>query len=98
MSPRRGGPEDFTGMNPSNTGHGRQNPSKNCKKKPESEEEDKEEEEKEEEEEEEEIATALESKETMKGHGRKGKSGLQSTKLTEPIIKIEPGAINQTHL
>jgi hypothetical protein len=38
------------------------------------------------------------SGETMKGHGRKGKSSLQSTKLTEPIIKIEPGAINQTHL
>ncbi len=36
--------------------------------------------------------------ETMKGHGQKGKSGLQSTKLTEPIIKIEPGTINRTHL
>jgi hypothetical protein len=30
-SPRRGRPEDFTEMNPSNTGHGRQNPSVNCK-------------------------------------------------------------------
>jgi hypothetical protein len=38
-------------MNPSNTGHGRQNPSVNFKKKPDSEEEDKEEEDKEEEEE-----------------------------------------------
>jgi hypothetical protein len=41
-------------MNPSNTGHGRQNPSVNFKKKPDSEEEDKEEKEEEEEEEEEE--------------------------------------------
>jgi hypothetical protein len=39
-----------------------------------------------------------ESKETMKGHGQKGKSGLQSTKPTEPIIKIEPSTINRTHL
>ncbi len=39
-----------------------------------------------------------ESKETMKGHGQKGKSGLRSTKTTEPIIKIEPGTVNQTHL
>ncbi len=39
-------------MNPSNTGHGRQNPSVNYKKKPNSEEEDKEEEEEEQEEEE----------------------------------------------
>ncbi len=64
--------EDFTEMNPSNTGHGRQIPSINSKKKPESEEEDKKEEEEEEEEEEEkeeeekeeeeEIATALASK------------------------------------
>ncbi len=64
-SPRRGRPEDFTEMNPSDTGHGRQNPSVNSKKKPDSEEEDKEEEEEEEEEEdeeeEEEIATALDS-------------------------------------
>ncbi len=49
-------------MNPSNTGHGRQNPSINFKNKPESEEENKEEEEEEEKEEEEEIATALDSK------------------------------------
>ncbi len=53
-------------MNPSNTGHGRQNPSVNSKKKPDSEEEDKEEEE--EEEEEEEIATALDSKEVSHVH------------------------------
>ncbi len=46
-------------MNPSNTGHGRQNPSVISKKKTDSEEEDKVEEE---EEEEEEIATALNSK------------------------------------
>jgi hypothetical protein len=32
ISPRRGLPEDFTEMNPSNTGHGRQNPSVNSKK------------------------------------------------------------------
>ena len=51
-------------MNPSNTGHGRQNPSVNSKKKPDSEEEDKEEEE----EEEEEIATALDSKEVSHVH------------------------------
>ncbi len=31
-SPRRGRSEDFTEMNPSNTGHGRQNPSVNSKK------------------------------------------------------------------
>jgi hypothetical protein len=31
-SPRREEPEEFTGMNPSNTGHGRQNPSVNSKK------------------------------------------------------------------
>jgi hypothetical protein len=36
-----------------------------------------------------------ESKETMKGHGQKGKSGLQFTKPTEPIIKIEPGTITK---
>ncbi len=29
ISSRRGRPEDFTEMNPSNTGHGRQNPSVN---------------------------------------------------------------------
>jgi hypothetical protein len=40
ISPRRGRPEDFTEMNPSNTGHGRQNPSVISKKKPDSEEED----------------------------------------------------------
>ncbi len=34
ISPRRGRPEDFTEMNPSNTGHDRQNPSVNSKKKP----------------------------------------------------------------
>ncbi len=49
-------------MNPSYTGHGRQNPSVNSKKKPDSEEEDKEEEE------EEEIATALDSKEVSHVH------------------------------
>jgi hypothetical protein len=78
MSPRRGRPEDFTEMNPSNTGCGRQNPSINSKKKPDSKEEDKkeeEEEEKEEEEEEEEeeeveIATALDSKEVSHVHCR----------------------------
>ncbi len=68
-SPKRGRPEDFTEMNPSNTGHGRQNPSVNFKKKPDSEEEDKEDEdEDEEEEEEEEIATALDSKEVSHVH------------------------------
>jgi hypothetical protein len=51
-------------MNPRNTGHGRQNPSVNSKKKPDS--EDKEEEE--EEEEEEKIATALDSKEVSHMH------------------------------
>ncbi len=58
-------------MNPSNTGHGRQNPSVNSKKKPDLEEEDREEEEDEEEEEEkeeEEIATALDSKEVSHVH------------------------------
>jgi hypothetical protein len=62
-------------MNPSNTGHGRQNPSVNSKKKPDSEEEDKEEEDEEEEDEEEEeeeedgeIATALDSKEVSHVH------------------------------
>ncbi len=34
---RRGRPEEFTEMNPRNTGHGRQNPSVNFKKKPDSE-------------------------------------------------------------
>ena len=57
-------------MNPSNTGHGRQNPSVNSKKKTDSEEEDNEEEDEEEEEgeEEEEIATALDSKEVSHVH------------------------------
>ncbi len=55
-------------MNPSNTGHGRQNPSVNSKKKPNLEEEDKEKEEEEEEEEEEEIITALDSKEVSHVH------------------------------
>jgi hypothetical protein len=59
-------------MNPSNTGHGRQNPSVDFKKKPNSEEEDKEdeegEEEEEEEEEKEEIAPALDVKEVSHVH------------------------------
>ncbi len=55
-------------MNLSNTGHGRQNPRVNSKKKPDSEEENKEREDKEEEEEEEEIATALDSKEVSHVH------------------------------
>ncbi len=69
-SPRRGRTEDFTEMNPSNTGHGRQNPSVNSKKKPDSEdkEEDEEEEDEEVDEEEEEIATALDSKEVSHVH------------------------------
>jgi hypothetical protein len=66
-SHRRGRPEDFTEMNPSNTDHGRKNHSVNSKKKPDSEDKEEEEEEEEEgegeEEEEEEIATALDSKE-----------------------------------
>jgi hypothetical protein len=80
ISSRRGRPEDFTEMNPSNTGHGRRNPSVNSKKKPDSEEKDKEEEDEEEEEEEEEkeeekeeeeeeeIATALHSKKVSHVH------------------------------
>ncbi len=44
LSLRGGRPEDFTEMNPSNSGHGKQNPSVNSKKKPDLEEEDKEEE------------------------------------------------------
>jgi hypothetical protein len=44
IHPKRERPEDFTEMNPSSTGHGRQNPSVNFKKEPDSEEEDKEEE------------------------------------------------------
>jgi hypothetical protein len=44
IGPRRGRPEDYTEMNPSNTGHGRQNPGVNSKKEPDSEEEDKKEE------------------------------------------------------
>jgi hypothetical protein len=72
-SPKRGRQEEFTEMNPSNTGHGRQTHSVNSKKKPDSEEEDKEEvkeeeEEEDEEEEEEEIATALDSKEVSHVH------------------------------
>ncbi len=71
-SPRLGRPEDFTEMNPSNTGHGRQNPSVNSKKKSDSEnkEEDEEEEDEDEDEEEnkEEIATALDSKEVSHVH------------------------------
>jgi len=59
-------------MNPSNTGHGRQNPSVNSKKKSDSEnkEEDEEEEDEDEDEEEnkEEIATALDSKEVSHVH------------------------------
>ncbi len=55
-------------MNPSNTGHGRWNPSVNSKEKPDSEEEDKEKEEEEKEKEEEEIATALDSKEVSHVH------------------------------
>jgi hypothetical protein len=57
-------------MNPSNTGHGRQNPSVISKKKPDSEEEDKEEEDGEEEdkEEKEDIATELDSKEVSHVH------------------------------
>jgi hypothetical protein len=55
-------------MNPSNTGHGRKNPSVNIKQNPDSEEENKEEEEEEGEEEEEEIATALDSKEVSHVH------------------------------
>jgi hypothetical protein len=60
-------------MNPSNISHGRQNPSVNSKKKPDSEdkemeEEEEEEGEEEEEEEEEEIATALDSKEVSHVH------------------------------
>jgi hypothetical protein len=66
MSPRRGRPKEFIEMNPSNTGHGRQNPSINSKQKPESKEKDKEEEE--EKEEEEQIATALVSKEVSHVH------------------------------
>jgi hypothetical protein len=66
--------QKFTKMNPSNTGHGRQSPSVNSKKKPDSEEEDKEEDEEEEDKEEEddeeekEIATALDSKEVSHVH------------------------------
>ncbi len=69
-SPRRGRPEEFIEMNPSNTGHGRQNPSVSSKKKPDSEdnEEDEEEEDEDEEEEEEAIATALDSKEVSHVH------------------------------
>jgi hypothetical protein len=65
---RRGRPEEFTKMNPRNTGHGRQNPSVNSKKKLDSEEEEEKEKEEEEEEEEEDIATALDSKEVSHVH------------------------------
>jgi hypothetical protein len=73
-------------MNPSNTGHGRQNPSENSKKKPDSEEE-------EEEEEEEEIATALDSKEISHVHVDMGtcdhsKQGLESD--IAPEIQNDP--------
>jgi hypothetical protein len=84
MSPRRGRPEDFTEMNPCNTGHGRQNPSVNPKKKPDSEEEEKEEEDDDDdEEEEEEIATTLDSKKVSHVHIGTGacdysKQGLES--------------------
>jgi hypothetical protein len=74
--PRRQKPKEFTEINPSNTGHGRQDPSVNSKKKIDSEdkdenEEDREEEEEEEEEEDEEdeeIATTLDSKEVSHVH------------------------------
>ncbi len=66
--PRRGRPEEFTEMNPSNTGHGRQNPSVNSKKKPDLEDKEEDDEEEEEEEEEEEIATAVDSKEVSHVH------------------------------
>ncbi len=58
-------------MNPSNTGHGRQNPSVNSKEKPDSEDKEEDEEEmdeEEKEEEEEEIATALDRKEVSHVH------------------------------
>jgi hypothetical protein len=56
-------------MNPSNTGHARQNPSVNSKKKPDSEEEDKkEEEEDKEKKKEEEIATVLDGNEVSHEH------------------------------
>jgi hypothetical protein len=67
-SPRRGRPEEFTEMNPSNTYHGRQNPSVNSKKKPDSEDKEEDEEEEDEEVEEKEIATALDSKEVSHVH------------------------------
>jgi hypothetical protein len=37
------------------------------------------------------------SKETMKGHGRKGRSGLWSTKLKEPVKTPPPSATKDTH-
>jgi hypothetical protein len=67
-SPRRGRPEEFTEMNPSNTGNGRQNPCVSSKKKPDSEEEDKEAEEEDEKEEEKEIARSLDRKEVSHVH------------------------------
>ncbi len=63
-SPRRGRLGEFTEMNPSNTGHGRQNLSVNSKNKPDSENK----EEGGEEEEEGEIDTALDSKEVSHAH------------------------------
>ncbi len=86
-------------MNPSNTGHGRQNPSITCKIKSESEEEDKEDED-EEEEEEEEIITALDSKEVSHVHIRtdacdRSKHGLESENPSEtqndPESKVTDG-------
>jgi hypothetical protein len=83
-SPRRGRPEKFTEMNPSNTGHGRQNLSVNSKKKPASEDKEEDEEEEDEDEEEvDEIATALDSKEVSHVHVDMGacdhsKQGLES--------------------
>ncbi len=72
-------------MDPSNTGHGRQNPSVNFKKKTDSEGEDKDKEDDDDDEEEEveEIATALDSKEVFHVHigtdaGDHSKQGLES--------------------
>ncbi len=87
-------------MNPSNTGHGRQNPSVNSKKKPDSEEEDKEGDDKEEEdedEEEEEIATALGSKNVSHVHNvtdacDHSKQGLESE--ISPEIQNDPESEN----
>jgi hypothetical protein len=38
-----------------------------------------------------------ESKETMKGHGRKGRSGLRSTKPKDPVKTPPPSATEDTH-